>query len=1089
MNKIFTSLILITVLYISQITLYGQDQLLIRGRVTSTFDGFGLPGATVVELDKNNRVIKGSVTDIDGNFVLPINSRENNIQFSFIGFKSEIMKIGDQNSFNVQLVEDVKMIESVQVVAEKRTNTGFMEISDRNLAIPVQKISAADIQEVQASTIDEALQGRLAGVDIVSNSGDPGGGMSIRIRGVSTLSANSRPLILLDNVPYETNITSDFNFAAANEEGYAQMLNISIDDIKEITVLKDAAATALWGTKAANGVLSITTKRGSRSMKPQVTYTYRGTLSLEPEPVPMLNGDQYSTLISEGVMNVYGIPLNTIENKEFLYDPSDPYWYYNYSQNTNWLDEVSRNGYIHNHDFALSGGGLKAFYRFSVNYQDQLGVTLGTSLNRFTTRLNLDYIISDKLRLRADLSYAHGLSNLNYSSNWTNYSSNLRSIAYKKMPNMAVYEFDANGNQTPNFFSPEQNIQGTYPTTYNPVAMAEAGMYKTLNDRINPKFSLTYQIIKDLTYTFDVAFDINNTKRNWFLPQVATGKHWTDLYVNRATDSDEDSYSIYTNNRLNYHHVFAEIHDLAATFNFQTNDYKGIRYRATTASSASSELQDPSVPARIMESGLELYTDSWQYRDNGILGMVNYTLLDRYILSLGVRREGNSRFDEKYRYGYFPSVSAAWRISGESFMSKFTFIDDLRLKFSYGQNGHPPRSPYMFFNNYGTFNWTYLGNTAVYPIDMELENLKWEAFITNNLGFTLEMFKGRLMVDYDVYRNRTKDMFGYNVAIPTSSGYDGILMNVGSMDNQGWDLSFRSYPVKSDNLSITFDFNIAKNYNILREVADNYPLERGRTTTNGDYKRIIQVGNPIGSFYGYRYLGVYKDEEATTATDKEGNKIYDANNNPVRMVYNYPSVNYEFQPGDSKYEDINYDGNINYLDVVYLGDANPDFTGGFGSTVKYKNFSFNCYFYGRYGNEIINQTKMYGESMFNYDNQTTATLRRWRKPGDETDVPRALIGYGYNWLGSDRFVDDGSFLRLKYITLIYNFPSALINKIHLTALRTSVTINNLMTFTNYLGQDPEININSRDGTIYTVGVDQSNTPRTKEVTFNISISF
>jgi TonB-linked SusC/RagA family outer membrane protein len=1082
MNRILTSIFLITGIFITQIHLHGQDQLLIRGRVTSTFDGLGLPGATVVELDKNNRVIKGSVTDIDGNFVLPISSRENNIQFSFIGFKSEIMKIGDQNSFNVQLVEDVKMIESVQVVAEKRTNTGFMEISDRNLAIPVQKISAAEIQEVQASTIDEALQGRLAGVDIVSNSGDPGGGMSIRIRGVSTLSANNKPLIILDNVPYETNIAADFDFATANEEGYAQMLNISIDDIKEITVLKDAAATALWGTKAANGVLSITTKRGSRSMKPQVSYTYRGTLSLEPEPIPMLSGDQYSTLISEGVMNVYGIPLNTIENKEFLYDPSDPYWYFNYSQNTNWLDEVTRNGYIHNHDFALSGGGLKAFYRFSVNYQDQKGVTLGTSLNRFTTRLNLDYIISDKLKLRADLSYAHGLSD------W-NYSTNLRAIAYKKMPNMAVYEFDANGNQTPNYFSPEQNIQGTYPTTYNPVAMAEAGMYKTLNDRINPKFSLTYQIIKDLTYTFDVAFDINNTKRNWFLPQVATGKHWTDLYVNRATDSDEDSYSIYTNNRLNYHHVFAEIHDLAATINFQTNDYKGIRYRATTASSASSELQDPSVPARIMESGLELYTDSWQYRDNGILGMVNYTLLDRYILSLGVRREGNSRFDEKYRYGYFPSVSAAWRISGESFMSKFTFIDDLRLKFSYGQNGHPPRSPYMFFNNYGTFNWTYLGNTAVYPIDMELENLKWEAFITNNLGFTLEMFKGRLMVDYDVYRNRTKDMFGYNVAIPTSSGYDGILMNVGSMDNQGWDLSFRSYPVKSDNLSITFDFNIAKNYNILREVADNYPLERGRTTTNGDYKRIIQVGNPIGSFYGYRYLGVYKDEEATTATDKEGNKIYDANNNPVRMVYNYPSVNYEFQPGDSKYEDINYDGNINYLDVVYLGDANPDFTGGFGSTVKYKNFSFNCYFYGRYGNEIINQTKMYGESMFNYDNQTTATLRRWRKPGDETDVPRALIGYGYNWLGSNRFVDDGSFLRLKYITLIYNFPSALINKIHLTALRTSVTINNLMTFTNYLGQDPEININSRDGTIYTVGVDQSNTPRTKEVTFNISISF
>jgi hypothetical protein len=207
------------------------------------------------------------------------------------------------------------------------------------------------------------------------------------------------------------------------------------------------------------------------------------------------------------------------------------------------------------------------------------------------------------------------------------------------------------------------------------------------------------------------------------------------------------------------------------------------------------------------------------------------------------------------------------------------------------------------------------------------------------------------------------------------------------------------------------------------------------------------------------------------------------------MVYNFPSVNYEFQPGDAKYQDINHDGNINYLDVVYLGDANPDFTGGFGSTVKYKGFSLNIYFYGRYGNEIINQTKMYGENMFSYDNQTTATLKRWRKPGDQTDMPRALIGYGYNWLGSDRYVDDGSFLRMKYVTLTYYMPRSLIGKIGMDKVRFSLQLTNLLTFTRYLGQDPEININSRDGTIYTVGYDQSNTPRPKELTFTIGLNF
>ena len=1066
-----------------------RGQFVVRGKVTSTSDGLGLPGATVVEMDKNNRIIKGAVTDLDGNYVIQVSDPENNIQFSFIGYQSITQPIAGQSTINVKLAEEIKQIEAVEVRAESRVNTGFMDVADRDLAIPVEKMSAAEIEEVQASTIDEAIQGRLAGVDIVSNSGDPGGGMSIRIRGVSTLNANAKPLIIVDNVPYETSIASDFDFATANEEGYAQMLNISVDDIKEITVLKDAAATALWGTKAANGVLAITTKRGLRSVKPMVSYTYKGTFSFEPKPIPMLSGDQYSTLIAEGVMNVTGIPLDRIYNKEFLYDPSEPWWYYNYGQNTNWLDEISRNGYIHNHDFSLSGGGDKARYRFSVNYQDQKGVTLGTSLNRFTTRLNLDYYISDKLRLGADLSYAHGKSLRDYTTTLSSSSQRLRAVAYRKMPNMGVYEFDANGEQTPVFFSPEQNIQGSYPSTYNPVAMAEAGEYTTTSDRIIPKFQLNYNIFHGLTYTFDIAFDINNSKRNYFLPQIATGKLWTDLSVNRASDSDEDSYYIYSNNRLSYTNTFANIHQVTATLNFQTNDTKVIRYRATTANSASSDFRDPSIPAKIQEGGLELFSDSQQNRDNGIVGLVHYTLLDRYIISGGFRREGNSRFDEKFRYGYYPSLSMAWRLSGEPFMKSLSFLDDFRLKFSYGQNGYAPRYPYAFFNNYNTFDWTYLGSTAVYPVDMQLENLKWESFITKNLGFTLEMFKNRIMLDLDIYQNSTKDMFGYNVALPTSSGYDNILMNVGSLDNQGWDLSFRSYPIKTDALTVSFDFNIARNYNILRKVADNYPLERGRTTTNGDYKRIIQVGNPIGSFYGYRYLGVYSDEEDLIALDADGNKIYNANGDPVNMVYNFPSVNYEFQPGDAKYEDINHDGNIDYLDVVYLGDANPDFTGGFGSSIKYKGFSLNIYFYGRYGNEIINLTKMRGENMFSYDNQTTATLKRWRKPGDVTDMPRALIGYGYNWLGSDRYVDDGSFLRLKYITLTYYMPQSLVGRIGLDRVRFSLQLTNLLTFTHYLGQDPEININSRDGTIYTVGYDESNTPVTKELTFTIGVNF
>jgi TonB-linked SusC/RagA family outer membrane protein len=1082
MKKVlFSTLLCLLILLLDFPAVFAQGRL-IRGKVTSAADGTSLPVASIVELDKNNRIVKGTSSDVDGNFAIRINNNSHKLQISFIGYKPALLDIANKTNIDVSLEEEIKSLEAVEIVADKRVNTGFLDVKSRDLAIPVENIDMKDIQEVQASSIDEALQGRLSGVDIVSNSGDPGSGMSIRIRGVSSLRANSDPLIVIDNVPYDISISPDFNFATANEEGYAQMLNISMDDIREITVLKDAAATALWGTRASNGVLFITTKRGMKGMKPNLTFTYRGTYSFEPPTIPMLNGDQYSTLIFEGTMNVDGIPLNTNEYKELQYDPSDPYWYHNYSQNTNWLDEMTRNGYINNYDFSLTGGGEKAFYRFSSNYQHEQGVTLGTDMDRLTARLNLDYNISDKLTMRADLSYAHGISN-------SSYDKHIRSKAYEKMPNMSVYEYDLSGNKTPAYFSPERNIQGMYGSTYNPVAMAEYGMYKTTTDRIITKFNTTYDIIKDLKYTFDIAFDLNNTKRNWFLPQIATGLSSTNTLVNRAEDRDEDSYNIYINNKLTWHKNINDVHDIILTLNYQSNDYRGLAYVSKTSNSASSELTDPSIAANVNTEGLGLSSGSWQVRNVGLLGLAHYSLLDRYIISGGVRREGNSKFNEKYRYGYFPSISLAWRISGEPFMQRYTFLDDFRLRASYGENGHSPKDAYTYFNNYETFSWTYLGNTAVYSADMELENLKWESFITKNIGISLEMFDGRLMLDYDMYQNSTKDMLEEDVILPSSSGYNTTTMNIGSLDNQGWDFSFRSYPIRRDGFSISFDFNIARNFNVLREVAKNYATERGETTSNGEYKHIIQTDNPIGSFYGYRYQGVYRDEEDLIAVDEQGNKVYNANGEPVMMVFNYPSVNYEFQPGDTKYEDINFDGNINYLDVVYLGDANPDFTGGFGSTLTYKNFSFNFFFYGRYGNDIINITQMNGENMYNYDNQTTAVLRRWRKPGDETNIPRALIHYGYNWLGSSRFVDDGSFLRLKYTTLSYKFPSKWVTKLGLKSMKISSTFNNLLTFTNYKGQDPEITIKPISGTLYTVGYDYSQTPVTKQVTFNLHVVF
>lgn len=1090
MFKVIKSILFIQALFILTAA-SAQQRAIVRGKVTSALEPQGVIGVTVAELDQNNRLIHGTVTNLDGDYLIEIRSNQNRLQFTSVGYEDQTVDINGRSVINTKLSESVVALEGAEVVAYRRTATGTLNVADRDLAIPVSKISAEAFEGIQASSIDEALQGRLSGVDITANSGDPGAGMSIRIRGVNTLSVDASPLIVVDNIPYEVNVSSDFNFATANEEGYSQMLNIPVDDISEISVLKDAAATAMWGTRAANGVLLITTKRGAAGRKPIVQYTFRGTYTQNPSTIPLLNGDQYNTLMQESYYNSNNQPMPFDTYREFLRSPDDPYYFYNYGANTNWMDELTRDGFIQNHDFSITGGGNKAFYRFSANYQGQEGTTIGTSLDRISSRLNLDYNISDKLRLRADFSFTHSDTYGNYTDGSIKGSRSIRSIGYKKMPFMSVYEYDFDGNLTPTYFSPESNSQGTAPDSYNPVAMGREGFSRTLNDRITNKFSVFYDILPGLRYTLNLAFDVNTNKVKRFLPQTATGKTWTDGLVNRAYDKDDDSYYIYTNNQLNYSKNFNEIHDFTTAINYTTNEYIGNFYELSTSNSASSLLQDPSSDNKFRESGLGSKTGPWRGRDIGLTGVVHYKLMDKYILSGSLRYEGNSKFDSNNRFGFFPGVSAAWRISSEPFMEfSKPWMEDLRLRYSYGQNGNKPRSEGMFFNNYSTFAWNYLGYNAVYSTDTRLTNLKWESYKSTNYGISLDIFDSRILVEMDYYLNRTEDMFGYNVKIPSSSGISKLnIMNIGVMDNVGWDFSVRTLPVKTKDFTMTFDFNIAKNYNILREVSDGYPLERNQTLGNGLYKNIIQIDNPIGSFYGYRYNGVYTREEQLIARDVDGKIITDPNGNPVKMVFDYDNTRYPFELGDAMYEDINNDGNISAQDIVYLGDANPDFTGGFGSLMKYKNVSFNFFFYFRSGNDIINRTRMNGENMHSFDNQLASTLKRWRIPGDETDIPRAMLSNGYNWLGSDRFVEDGSFMRLKYITLTYNVPKSFSQKMRINSMRISATMNNLLTFTNYSGQDPEINIKSRDGSIYTVGYDDSSTPVSKQFTLNLAVTF
>ncbi|MEJ6980712.1 SusC/RagA family TonB-linked outer membrane protein [Pedobacter sp. P351] len=1083
---IYISCFFITVSLLFSDTLFAQStaKITVRGKVIDSKDKLGVIGASVVELDKDKRTIRGVVTDIDGNYALPVSNPANSIQVSYLGYRSIVQAINGRTTINFQMVSSSSVLEDVVIQGQRTISNGSgLNVEARNSTVATSTVNADDLKELSAASIDQALQGRMPGVDFGATSGDPGAGMSIRIRGTSSINGSAEPLIVLDGMPYETQIPDDFNFGSADEQGYAQLLNISPSDIKDITVLKDAAATAIWGSRAQNGVLVINTKRGLVS-KPSLSYNVTGTFSKQPENIPLLSGDQYSNLIPEAVNNMNRLPLNISANQEFLYDPLMPFSFYNYGNNSDWVGSITRQGFQHNHNLSMSGGGEKARYYASVGYLNNKGTTMGTDVNRITAKVNLDYSVSNRIRFQSDFTYTH-------IDNTALYTSGVRNIAYAKMPNMAIYQYDEFGNETPNYFSPAFNIQGQYGSTYNPLAMAQEASSRLLGERIIPHFNLRYDILPELLIsTFDLQFDINNTKSKTFLPQVATGRPATETVVNRASDNDGDAFGVGTKLNFIFTPKLGENTTLTSLLSFQTDDSQGFGQNITTSNTASSFLQDPSNPARTQNGDLNLSASLFRTRSVGVATSHKISLFDRYLIDVGARLDGSSRFGNNNKYGVFPFISTRWRVSGEPFMKNTSsWLDDLSIRASFGQSGGRPGRDYSFYNTYNPTSLSYMGMSGVVPGNIGLDNLKWQTTNGLNLGFNLWTFKSRFKVDLDFYHNKITDLFFDNLRIPNYTGYNSLSVNVGTMTNKGFEVSLNTIPYRSKNLVLGFDFNIAQNLNIINKVSEYYPRNDGRVIGNGVYRSYLQPGNPFGSFYGFKYKGVYTDQDATIALDANGNQIIGPNGQIINMRYNFPVVDYTFQPGDAMYEDINKDGNINEDDIVYLGNGNAKVTGGFGPRITFKgNIMLQAFFSYKLGYELINTTLMNTTNMYNYNNQSTIVLKRWRNPGDVTDVPRALYASGYNWLGSDRYVSDASFVRLRSLTGRYTLNKGLASKLKVKSGYLFITGENLFTLTKYKGVDPDVSSRGPNNPFSFV-VDDAMTPPTRNLVLGLTVGF
>lgn len=1094
------AIFLFSILFLFPVTAFSQkaaDDFIVQGTITSNVDGLPLIGVSVTEIDVNNRVVSGKVTDINGHFVLKIKSPDNRLSFSYVGFTKQIKRIEGKKVFNIVLEDNTKEISTVVISAKKKMNQGGYSIPQREIASAMQTIDTKEFEGLQVSSVDEALQGRIAGLDIVSNSGDPGSGTTMRIRGTTSINGNSQPLIVVNGVPYEVQVDPNFDFANSNQEQYATMLSINPDDIQEITVLKDAAASAIWGSKGANGVLMITTKKGAMGPT-RIEYSFRYTGTVQPKGMKMLSGADYTMLMKQAYFNP---ALNETASNidEFNYRKTFSE-YENFNNNTDWVDEVTRIGNISDHYLTVSGGGERAMFRVSGGFLKQNGTIIGQKLDRMSTRANLEYMVSDRLKFISEFSFTFTDNNMNYRmGDVPNKDLSILGIAYKKMPNVGVYAQDASGFNTDDLYkiSNSSRLNDDQKYLVNPVALAMLANDNLKTYRILPTFRLQYDLLNPdkqmLRYSMYVSFDINNDKTTTFLPQEVVNRTWDHGNMNRSDYTDKESLTIQTDNNIAWMPKLSnDEHNLLLYGSIQTTEGRssaqgittyGLRNEADASSTGYLE------PIRASNS---------EWRSMGIMARFHYAYKSRYIVDGTLRRDGSTKFGKGNKFGNFPGISFKWIASDEPFLKNTNkWLSMLAVRPGWGISGNQPKWEYLHFSRYGNYD-SYISMPATQPVSIRLDNLRWETTSSFNYGFDIGLLNDMYVFDINLYSKRTTDLLFEKTPLPTTSGFSQLsYQNAGTMDNKGWEINFFANKfIKSKDFSVDFKFNLSNYVNTLvkldKGILKGFNSEFNHL--NGSYLTRIQEGNSFGSIYGFVYDGVYKydeyipgvQEDAPVSRDANGNVNLDELGKPIPMVYEYSttsnSATYEFQGGDAKYKDINHDGSIDKLDIVYLGNTNPLISGGFGPTFRYKNLSCNMFFNFRYGNKIVNRARMWAENMYGNDNQSTAVNWRWRKDGDETTMPRALFNYGYNWLGSDRYVEDGSFLRFKYLTFNYAFPSAGLKKYNINRLSMYMTLNNVFVLTRYTGVDPEVGYGWLGSSF-----DDARTPRTRDLTIGLSI--
>ncbi|MEZ5198981.1 MAG: TonB-dependent receptor [Bacteroidales bacterium] len=968
-----------------------QDDKKIRGKVTYKKDQSSLPGVNVYI----KGTTAGTATDANGAYELKIPADAKILVFSLVGMKTVEITYAGQEEINVVLEDENIGLDELVVV-------GYGTESKRLITGSVGAINTDNIKEVPVQTLDGAMAGKTTGVYVYQNSGTPGAGMSVRIRGNSSITAGNQPLYVIDGVPM---VTGDYGQIGFSGQGINAVSDLNPNDIESISILKDASATAIYGARATNGVVLITTKKG-KSEKTSIRFNSYYGIQQPVKLLEMMNAKEWKIYRNELKTNEGGLPIFSDEN--IAKNEID----------TDWLDEVFRTSSIASIDLSASGGNEKTNFYVGGTYSYDEGILIGTDFQRFSGRINLDHWVSKWLKIGTSLGLSNSINNRVEGDQSLN----------GPLPNAITL---------PSIY-PVYNPDGTYNEDgpyANPVSIAEQSTNQANSFRNLGNAYLDIHLLEGLTFKTKFGLDYLDLNEHSYDPiTTRQGERYNGVGISAGTRVT----NLMTNNMLDYLTTINNIHNLEAMLGYSFEKFVERSNFIRGTDFPNENFQYLVSAANITDASSSYY----EQRTNSFFGRFKYNYNNRYLFAFTARYDGSSKFGPNNKYGLFPAASVAWRISEEAFFN-VDAISDFKFRASYGLTGNDGIPSFSYMGLY-TGSANYNNEPGIRPSQLPNPDLKWESTSQLNFGLDMAFLKDRIIFNTDVYAKKTKDLL-LDRPISGTSGFTYITANIGELQNMGFELGLTTDNIKKSHFNWKSVLNYSMNRNKVTKLYNGQPLlDIGRGNNS------VIEGQPLGVFYGYESLGVD------------------------------PST------GDIVFKDINGDGEITSEDRDVIGDPNPDFIGGFNNILTYKQFTFTFFMQFTYGNDIFNGSRIYIESLKGEDNQLKIVDERWQQPGDRTNIPRAtLTDPNNNNRESSRFIEDGSYLRFKEVSLSYTFAKHLTDKLHIASLKVYFTSRNLFTFTNYSGMDPEVNYAGDD--ILRLGTDFFTYPQARSFIFGISL--